>query len=112
MQNYLIYTLSQFLNYKLSLQRQSYILLSHVMSEITEIANNGYDNWLTRVSDMEKILKLPWLHLSKTSGKKTISLLKSEFDRFWLDKMSEVKLGPENNNHNKLRTYGTLFRHG
>ena len=106
-----ISTLSQCLNYKLSLQRQSSTLLSHVMTEtteMTEMANNGYDSWLTRVTNMEKILKLPRLNFSKLSGKKIKSLLKSKFDRFWLDKISEVKLGPDNNDHNKLRTYKTF----
>ena len=74
-----ISTLSQCLNYKLSLQRQSSTLLSHVMTEMTEMANNGYDSWLTRVTDMEKVLKLPRLHFSKLSGKKIKSLLKSKF---------------------------------
>ena len=103
-----ISTLSQCLNYKLSLKSHKSPLMNHVMTEMTDMTNNGHDSWLTRVTDMEKLLKLPRLYFSKTSGKKITALLKSKFDRFWLDKVNEVKLGQDNSDHNKLRTYKTF----
>ena len=81
-----ITTLSQCLNYRLSLvhRRTSTNLLGHVMTEMTEMADQGHDSWLTRVTQMESLLKLPrTLQFSKTSGKKISSILKSKFDRIW-----------------------------
>ena len=36
------------------------------------------------------------------------SLLKSKFDRFWLDKIKTPKIGTDGLDHNKLRTYKNL----
>ena len=103
--------LSQCLNYKLSLLKSKTRsgLLGHVMTEMTDMCNGGHDTWLTRVTQIERQLNLPRInHFSKTSGKAMTSLLKSKFDRFWLDKIKTPKIGTDGLDHNKLRTYKNL----
>ena len=100
--------LAQCLSYKLSLMQRKpqSSLLGHVMTEMSEMSNRGQDSWLTRVENIENILKIPRTYGPiKTAGKKLTSVLKSKFDRFWLDKVNESKLGPDSIDHNKLRTY-------
>ena len=46
---------------------------------------------------------------NKVSGKKIVLSLKSKFDRFYLNKITEIKThGDDMTNHNKLRTYQTF----
>ena len=78
---------------------------------MTEMATIGWqDCWLTRVRQMEGLLNLPRLsYFSKTSGKRLSSVLKSKFDRYWIDSVNEIKTNSlDNNDHNKLRVYKTF----
>ena len=44
--------------------------------------------------------------MSKTSGKTLAKIVKSKFDRYWLDKINELKHNKHDNlDHNKLRVY-------
>ena len=100
--------LAQCLSYKLSLQHRQVpdSLLGHVMTEMAQMSDMGQDCWLTRVNNIEKLLKIPKTYGPiKTRGKKLTNILKGKFDRFWLDKITELKIGTDNNDHNKLRTY-------
>ena len=105
--------LAQCLNYKLSLfKRQSNTnILGHVLKEMTEMSENDQDCWLTRVNKIENILKIPKnFSLSQTSGKNLTRIVKSKFDRYWLDKINEIKPDKHDNlDHNKLRVY-KLFK--
>ena len=104
----LITMLAQCLSYKLSLMQRKTTssLLGHVMTEMSEMSDRGHDSWLTRVVKIENILKIPRIYGPiKSAGKKLTSFLKSKFDRFWLDKVNESKIGLDNIDHNKLRTY-------
>ena len=105
-------TLAQCLNYKLSMdsRRNTANLIDHVMTEMDDMARSGLDCWLTRVRQIEGLLDIPrHLKHSKTSGKHLTSLLKSKFDRYWIDKINEIKTtGSDTTDHNKLRTYKTL----
>ena len=107
----LIKSISHCLNYKLNLvkNQDKKSILGNVMVEMGTMADQGHDCWLTRVQKMEKILNVPRLPgLSRTSGKTFYADLKLKFEKFWKIKLNEEKIGPDNINHNKLRTYSTL----
>ena len=107
----LISCLTQCLNYKLSLltSKTTSDLLGHVMTEMSVMCEGGHDTWLTRVNKIEKFLNLPKLRrFTKSTGKQLSSVLKSKFDIHWLGKVKTPKLGPDNIDHNKLRTYRTF----
>ena len=78
---------------------------------MSQMSNSGQDCWLTRVEKIEKLLRIPsHLSWSKTSGKKLATIVKSKFDRYWLDKINEFKTNKNDNyDHNKLRVY-KLFK--
>ena len=101
--------LSQCLNYKLSLfKRQSSTnLIGDVLTEMKAMSLDGRDCWLTRVNNIEKLLKIPQnLKFSKSSGKNLTAIVKSKFDSFWLSKVNEFKAKNNDNlDHNKLRIY-------
>ena len=104
-------TLSQCLDYKLSLfKRKSTSLLDHTLQEMSQMSNSNQDCWLTRVEKIEKLLKIPRdLSRTKTSGRKLATIIKSKFDRYWLDKINESKTNKNDNfNHNKLRVYSVF----
>ena len=102
-------TLSQCLNYKLSLSKRcsNTNLLGHVLQDMTAMSETGQDCWLTRVNKLENLLKIPrTLRLTKTSGKNIAKIVKSKFDKYWLDKINEFKTNKNDNfDHNKLRVY-------
>jgi hypothetical protein len=99
------------LNYKLhlNLKKDPKSILSNLMTEMRSMADKDQDCWLTCVQNMEKLLNSPKLSgPSKTSGKCILSFLRTVFEKFWHEQVNKVKLGPDNKNHNKLRTYSTL----
>ena len=103
--------LSQCLNYKLFIQTQSPpdSLVSLMMSEMSQMADSGQDCWLTMVCKIESLLGGPRLSVhSRQSGKIINKSLNGIFKRLWLDKVNQVRLGPDGINHNKLRTYMTF----
>ena len=107
----LIKSLAHCLNYKLNLnnKRDSDSILGNVMVEMRAMADQSQDCWLTRVNKMEKLLNIPNLPgLSRTSGKTILTDLKLKFETFWKRKLTEEKIGSDNINHNKLRTYSDL----
>ena len=52
--------LAQCLSYKLSLQYRQVpgSLLDHVMTEMVQMSEKGQDCWLTRVNNIEQLLKI------------------------------------------------------
>ena len=102
-------TLSQCLNYKLSLikRKTQTNLIGHMWTEMGEMVDKGQDCWLYRIKNIEHLLKIPQnLRFNDFSGKKITSILRSKFDRYWLDRINETKTsGSDNLDHNKLRVY-------
>ena len=101
--------ISQCLNYKLSLfsRQSSTNLIGNVLSEMSAMCDRGQDCWLTRVNRIEHLLNLPKnMKKSKTSGKNLKVLVRSKFDKHWLEKINEFKPNKTDNlDHNKLRVY-------
>ena len=103
--------LAQCLSYKISLEHRQVpgSLLGHVMTEMAQMAARGQDCWLTRVKNIGELFKIPRIYGPlKSMGKKLTNILRSKFDRFWVDKINESKIGLDNSDHNKLRTYKTF----
>ena len=104
-----ISSLSQCLNFKLSLisRGNKNNLIGNVLKEMETMSMNNQDCWLTRVHQIEKLLKMPQnLKYSKSSGKNISSILRGKFDTFWKTKINEVKSNTDDNlDHNKLRVY-------
>ena len=107
--SFFINALSQCLNYKLSLfkRRTQTNLIGHVLTEMENMGEYGQDCWLTRVSQIENMLKAPKnMQFTKLSGEKILSLLNDKFDFFWLNVFNTFKASDANNlDHNKLRVY-------
>ena len=104
-------SISHCLNYKLHLNQKTNpsSILNNLMTEMKLMADNNQDCWLTRVQNLEKLLNSPNLSgPSKTSGKTILSAVKTKFEQLWWKQVNQVKLGADNQNHNKLRTYSTL----
>jgi hypothetical protein len=74
------------------------------MQEMQNLAEQGFDCWLTRVNRMQTLLKISTPGSSHRTGKIVTKNIRGRFDRYWLDKINEVK-GTDGVNHNKLRTY-------
>ena len=104
-----ITSLSQCLNFKLSLisRATNNNLIGHMLKEMKIMSENNQDCWLTRVNQMENLLKLPQnMKYSKSSGKNISSILKGKFEYFWKTKINECKMNNDDNlDHNKLRVY-------
>ena len=69
------------------------------------------DSWYSRVQKVKKLLNLKTIpsYVSKDSVSMQIKTkLNSSFERFWLDQIKEVRIGKDNQDHNKLRFYKTI----
>ena len=101
--------ISQCLNYRQCLaSKPADSLIGQAMGEMASLANQGKDCWLTRVNRMEELLQLPTITYSKYSGKTFTKLVKSCFDRYWLDQIKMSRVGIDGQPHNKLLTYSTF----
>ena len=101
--------LAQTLNYRLCLaSKPANSLVGLAMSEMTDMAGQGLDCWLARTDKMARLLKLPDIRYSKSSGQYVLKKVQCRFDRYWLDEISSTRVGPDGNQHNKLLTYSTL----
>ena len=70
----------------------------------------GVDCWLTHVNQMQTLLDvLNIIPRKRGSGKKITSIIRSKFDRYWLDCINETKTNDDQFDHNKLRTYNSSF---
>ena len=79
-------------------------LVSLAMKEMSVLAGQGKDCWLTRVQSMERLLRLPTTG-HRLYGKKIGRHIKTCFGGTWLEQIKSVKPGPDGVNHNKLSTY-------
>ena len=108
----LLQSLSQCLNYKLSLfsRMGTNPLICHVVREMQALNRANCDTWLSRVENIDKVLKAPQnLFFNNLSGKKILKSLKSKFDIHFLNKINEFKnSNTDSFDHNKLRTYKTF----
>ena len=63
------------------------------MTEMKAMVARDQDCWLTRVQNIEKMLKTPKLAgPSKTSGKTILSFLKTLFEKHWHEQVNKVKM--------------------
>ena len=107
-----INALTQCLNYRLNLVRKpASSLVGLAMAEMRSMASEGVDCWLGRVNKINNIIKLPKIYYNKVSGHKILKCVRSKFDRYWLDQIKSVRVGPDGVEHNKLLTYSSFKSH-
>ena len=101
--------MAQTFNYKLSLaSKPANTPIGLALAEMQVMAQQGTDCWLTRTNKMSELLKLPKIHYGKLSGRHTLKLVQSRFDRYWLDEISSTRVGRDGAEHNKLLTYSSF----
>ena len=101
--------LSQCLNYRQCLaSKPADSLIGQAMGEMASLASQGKDCWLTRVNKMAELLRLPDVSYSKNSGRNVTKLVRSCFDRYWLDQIKKSRVDTDGQPHNKLLTYSTF----
>ena len=83
---------------------------SLVYTAISEMRNNPQiDTWYTRVEKIKNMFCIQRFYCKpEKAGILIDKLLKSKFDRFYLDEINQVKIGNDGLDHNKLRLYKTL----
>ena len=72
---------------------------------------NFDDSWRIRAEKIKQILNIKSIpgYVSKASvASQTKLKLNSIFDRFWIEEINQVKIGPDGLDHNKLRFYKTF----
>ena len=76
--------------------------MRNLTQEMTSMALEGQDCWLTRVMKLEKLLDIKL----GTSSNTIMSKIKSKFDFHWLQRINQFKPSKSDPfDHNKLRTY-------
>ena len=88
-----VQSLAQCLNYKLSLfsRKSSNKLIGCAIGEMEQLSNQNSETWLSRVGQIEKILKIPNnIFYSKASGKRLLAILKSKFDVYFWGEIREI----------------------
>ena len=83
---------------------------SLIYHSFCEMENNPQiDSWYSRVKNIKQLLNIKRLRCKPAKvGLIVDKVLKSKFDRFYLDEINQIKLGPDGRDHNKLRLYKTL----
>ena len=82
-------------------------LISRAMWEMKN--NPQLDSWQSRVEKIKTLLNIRKLYgKPEKAGNIVDKLIKSKFDRFFLDQINEIKIGVDGNDHNKLRFYKSL----
>ena len=67
------------------------------------------DSWYSRVEKIKTLFKIKKMYCKPDKAGFIIDkILKSKFDRFFLDQINQVKIGADGLDHNKLRLYKTL----
>ena len=93
------------LNYRQCLaSKPATSLLGRVVSEMSVMAQNGQDCWLTRANKMAELLQTPNVRYSNTSGRVLLKHIQCKFQIFWRDEIKSSRLGPNGEQHNKLLT--------
>ena len=84
--------ISQCLNYRQCLtSKPADSLIGQVMGEMASLASQGKDCWLTRVNKMAELLQLPEISYSKNSGRAVTKIVRSCFDRYWLNHIQKSR---------------------
>ena len=83
---------------------------SLIYATFCEMQNNPQiDSWYCRVEKLKKLLNIKRLHCKPAKvGLIVDKLIKSKFDRFYLDEINKTRMGSDGLDHNKLRLYKTL----
>ena len=71
--------------------------------------NPDIDSWFSRVEKIKLLFNIK--RLSGTPDRVSLvidKIVKSKFDRFYLNEINSVKLGSDGQDHNKLRFYKML----
>ena len=106
----LVKSLVQTIKYKWSIFNN--INNQSLLSEaVSEMSNSKGDNWLSRVNKIESLLGISVNTNVKSAqgvGKYVKQKIKSCFDLFWKDEISDKKVDENGIDHNKLRFYATL----
>ena len=79
-------------------------LVGLAMAEMADMAGQGKDCWLSRVQNIERLVKLP-INSSGLNSKTVGRHIRAKFSSFWLQQINAEKPGPDGFDHNKLRTY-------
>ena len=99
---------------KLCLKYQYQIEHSDKTSLIYKVVQDmkGYselDCWYNRMDKIKKLFNIRRLYgKPEKVGKSIDKILRSKFDRFFLDEINQSKIGPDGCDHNKLRLYKTF----
>ena len=71
--------------------------------------NLQIDSWYTRVEKIKNVLNIKRLYgKPDKAGLMIDKIIKSKFDRFFLDEINQIRIGNDGQDHNKLRLYKTL----
>ena len=71
--------------------------------------NPTIDSWYNKVEKIKELLNITRIRCKPSKvGGVVDKILTSKFDRFFLDEINHIKLGPDGLDHNKLRLYKTL----
>ena len=82
-------------------------LISVILSDMK--ANPQMDCWLSRVEKIKTLFNIKRLcGTPDQAGLKIDKIIKSKFDRFYLDEINQRKIGIDGQDHNKLRFYNKL----
>ena len=71
--------------------------------------NPQIDSWYSRVEKIKNLFNIKRLYCKPDiAGKMMDKIIKSKFERFFLDEINRIKIGDDGRDHNKLRLYKTL----
>ena len=105
-------SMAQCLNYRQCLaSKPANSLLGRVVSEMSVMAQNGQDCWLTRANKMAELLQTPNVKYSISSGRYLLKHIQCKFQIFWRDEITSSRVGPDGEQHNKLLTYSSFKSH-
>ena len=100
--------LKQCLKYQYHIDRMDPSTL--IYKTMSDMRNNPeIDSWYTRVEKVKSVLNLKRIYgKPEKAGIIIDKIIKSKFDRFYLDEINQLKLGTDGLDHNKLKLYKTL----
>ena len=100
--------LKQCLKYQYQIDRMDRSTL--IYNAISDMRNNPQvDSWYTRVEKIKNLFGIKRLYCKPDkAGLVFDKIIKSKYDRFYLDEINMAKIGTDGLDHNKLRLYKTL----
>ena len=106
----LVHSLADAITYSQSLRlRPPGTLVARAFREMEDMAAAGKECWLGKVVRIKELLDIQDLSPNVyPQNRQVLNVIKSKFDRFYLDEINREKLGEDGLNHNKLRFYCTL----